>query len=125
MGPARQPRAPTCVLTVQARTAHALFNSRKHPALHAARAVNPFAMHFVFEGLSHLNGRETTVWSPTTDVGTVALLILPALLVVASLSTPAARRLLWPLVEPPLNCFFTRAHELASKEAVAVHGAAV
>ena len=59
--------------------------------------------------LSSLYGREVTVWSPATEVGAVAILIVPALLGCAALSTPTARALLWPLVEPPTDCLFRRA----------------
>ena len=43
------------------------------------------------------------VWSPATD-GTAVLLLIPIALVVCGLlSTRCARRVFWPLVEPPTD----------------------
>lgn len=76
--------------------------------LHPLILFNPFVMHGTFTLLSRLYGRETTVWSPATETSAVLLLVPCALLVCAALSTPAARCLLWPLVEPPTDRLFVR-----------------
>ena len=75
--------------------------------LHPLVLFNPWVMHYAFDALSSLYGRETNVWSPATDIGAVALLVPFALAACALLSTPAARCLCWPLVEPPTDLLFS------------------
>lgn len=71
--------------------------------LHPLLLFNPWVLKTTFDALSAHYGREVTVWSPATD-GSVFLLLVPAsLLACAALSTPWARVLLWPLVEPPID----------------------
>jgi hypothetical protein len=71
--------------------------------LHPVLLFNPWVLKTTFDALSAHYGREVTVWSPATD-GSVFLLLIPAsLLACAALSTPWARMLLWPLVEPPID----------------------
>ena len=70
------------------------------------RLVNPLVMRYTFAVLSYLYGHEINVWSPASDVGAVAMLVPVALLACAALSTPAARWLLWALVEPPTGLLF-------------------
>lgn len=76
-------------------------------------AVNPLVMHYTFVLLSNLYGREVNVWSPATEVSAVTLLLPAALLVCAALSTPAARCLFWPFVEPPIGWLFQPRKEAA------------
>jgi hypothetical protein len=71
--------------------------------LHPVLLFNPWVLKTTFDALSAHYGREVTVWSPATD-GSVFFLLIPAsLLACAALSTPWARMLLWPLVEPPID----------------------
>ena len=76
--------------------------------LHPLILFNPLVMHFTFQLLSHLYGREVNVWSPATN-GSVCLFIIPAvLLICVLLSLPATRCVFSPLVEPPIDRLFQK-----------------
>ena len=77
--------------------------------MHPLVLFNPIVMHFTFELLSSIYGREVNVWSPATAVSVIGMLVPAALLVCALLSTPAARCAFRLLVEPPTDLLFKRA----------------
>jgi fucose 4-O-acetylase-like acetyltransferase len=72
--------------------------------LHPLVITNALVMKLSFRHLSAISGREVNVWSPATDGWAVSSLVLPLSVgVVAGLSTPPVRWLLWPLIQPPLS----------------------
>jgi fucose 4-O-acetylase-like acetyltransferase len=72
--------------------------------LHPLVITNAVVMKLGFRHLSAVSGREVNVWAPATDGWAVTSLVLPLSLgVVILLSTPPARWLLWPLIQPPIS----------------------
>jgi fucose 4-O-acetylase-like acetyltransferase len=74
--------------------------------LHPLLLFNPIVMHFTFELLTFVYGREVNVWSPATAVSAVIMLVPSALVICALLSLPATRCIFRLLVEPPTELLF-------------------
>lgn len=87
--------------------------------LHPLVITNPAVMKFTFLWLSDEYGREVNVWSPATSGRALAFLPLAAAAVCVVLSTPLARWLFWPFVEPPTTALFRRGMERAMGGAAA------
>jgi fucose 4-O-acetylase-like acetyltransferase len=79
--------------------------------LHPLILFNPLVMHYAFEGLSVVYGREVNVWSPATDASVFGIVVPAALLACALLSSPTSRSLFRLLVEPPTDLFFKSLEE--------------
>ena len=87
--------------------------------LHPLILFNPLVMHFTFQLLSNIYGREVNVWSPATQGSAVCLLVPFALLGVVLLSTPGARCVFRLFVEPPTDLLFKQAESGGGGEAAA------
>ena len=88
--------------------------------LHPLVLFNPWLMKAVFDAMSSLYGREVNVWSPATAVSGPAIMLVLAMACVGLLSSPLARYLFWPLVEPSLEPLWSKPAE--SKQPVAPLG---